>query len=49
MGKLRAGIIGVGGMGVCHLKGYLEHPDVEVAAVADLREERQAMLAKLNG
>ena len=46
MGKLRAGIIGVGGMGVCHLKGYLEHPDVDVAAVADIREERQAMLAK---
>ena len=40
MAKLRAGVIGLG-MGFNHFKGYLAHPDVELVAVADRREERR--------
>lgn len=41
--KLKAGVIGLG-MGGGHLWGYLEHPDVEVVAIADRREDRRALL-----
>ena len=41
--KLRAGVIGLG-MGGGHLGCYLEHPDVEVVAIADRREDRRALL-----
>lgn len=40
MAKLRAGVIGLG-MGSNHFKAYLDHPDVEVVAVADRREDRR--------
>ena len=40
---LKAGVIGLG-MGGNHLAGYLAHPDVEVVAVADRREDRRALL-----
>ena len=40
MAKLKAGVIGLG-MGWGHLQGYLNHPDVEVVAVADRRPERR--------
>lgn len=36
--KLRAAVIGVG-IGKYHLEGYQSHPGVEVAALADLRED----------
>lgn len=42
-GKLKAGVIGLG-MGGGHLAGYLAHPDVEVVAIADRREDRRALL-----
>ncbi len=41
--KLKAGVIGLG-MGSAHLAGYLTHPDVEVVAIADRREDRRALL-----
>ena len=41
--KLKAGVIGLG-MGSGHLAGYLTHPDVEVVAIADRREDRRALL-----
>ena len=41
--KLKAGVIGLG-MGGAHLAGYLQHPDVEVVAIADRREDRRALL-----
>ena len=41
--KLKAGVIGLG-MGSGHLAGYLAHPDVEVVAIADRREDRRALL-----
>ena len=41
--KLKAGVIGLG-MGGGHLAGYLDHPDVEVVAIADRREDRRALL-----
>ena len=41
--KLKAGVIGLG-MGGGHLAGYLNHPDVEVVAVADRRADRRALL-----
>ncbi len=40
MAKLKAGVIGLG-MGYNHLRGYMEHPDVEVVAIADRREDRR--------
>ena len=39
MAKLKAGVIGLG-MGWGHLANYMIHPDVEVVAVADRREDR---------
>ena len=43
MAKLKAGVIGLG-MGGNHLRGFLDHPDVEVVAIADRREDRRALL-----
>ena len=43
MSGLKAGVIGLG-MGRNHLRGFLNHPDVEVVAVADRREDRRALL-----
>lgn len=40
MAKLKAGVIGLG-MGWGHLAGYMEHPDVEVVAVADRIEAKR--------
>ena len=34
--KLRVGIIGTGGIAKSHIKGYLEFPDVEIVAGADI-------------
>ena len=39
MKKLRVGVIGVG-MGRGHVKGYKEHPNAEVVAIADPNEAR---------
>ena len=36
--KLRAGVIGLG-MGCNHVRGYRNHPDVELVAVADIDPE----------
>lgn len=41
MKKLRAGVIGLG-MGMAHVAGYREHPDVEVVAIADTDPDRLA-------
>jgi len=41
--KLKAGVIGLG-MGSGHLSAYLNHPDVEVVAIADRRADRRALL-----
>lgn len=41
MSKLRAGVIGLG-IGVSHIRGYREHPDVEVVAIADIDPVRLA-------
>ena len=40
MAKLRAAVIGLG-MGFNHFNGYLAHPDVELVAAADRREDRR--------
>ena len=45
MAKLKAGVIGLG-MGWGHLAGYMSHPDVEVVAIADRREERRERAKK---
>ncbi len=34
--KIRIGCIGVGGMGVWNINGFLKHPEVEIAAVCDV-------------
>ncbi len=36
--KVRIGIIGVGGRGMAHVSGLLEHPAVEIPAVCDVRK-----------
>ena len=48
MAKLKAGVIGLG-MGWGHLCGYLEHPDVEVVAIADRRQDRRDRIEKEYG
>jgi len=37
---LRVGVIGFGGMGHYHAPVYVEHPDTELVAVADIREQQ---------
>ena len=44
MAKLKAAVIGFG-MGCNHFDGYLNHPDVEVVAVADRRADRRARIS----
>ena len=39
MKKLRAGVVGLG-MGRCHIDSYIENNSVELAAIADINEER---------
>ena len=46
--KLKAGVIGLG-MGWNHLSGYLSHPDVEVVAVADRRDDRRSRFDNEHG
>lgn len=48
MAKLKAGVIGLG-MGWNHLAGYMDHPDVEVVAIADrLEAKREKAKAEYN-
>jgi len=46
MAPVRLGIIGCGVMGRVHVTHATSSPDIEVAAVADLREKRAAALAE---
>ena len=39
--RIVMGMIGVGGMGGGHVRGFLQHADVRVAAICDVREERR--------
>ena len=43
MNKVRLGIIGIGNMGSGHVESILDGkvPEIELAAVADLRESRR--------
>ena len=47
--KLRVGIIGCGWIAEAHLKEYLNMPDVEVVAFADLVPGKAEAFAKQNG
>ena len=47
--KLRVGIIGCGWIAEAHLKEYLNMPDVEVVAFADLVPGKAEAFAKKNG
>lgn len=38
--QLRVGVIGLGGQGKSHLRGYLENPEVEVAWICDVDSQR---------
>ncbi len=50
MAKIRIGFVGVGGMGQCaHLRNYVPLPDVEVAAIAELRPELARKVAAKYG
>jgi predicted dehydrogenase len=48
-GKLRIGLIGLGGVGQVHLQAYRSLPNVEVVALADLRPELRAAAAATCG
>lgn len=48
MSKLRAGVIGLG-MGKNHIKNFQEHPEVEVAAICDLDQQRLAKIQEEYG
>ena len=43
--KVRVGVIGAGILGTTHVKFCMKHPDVEVAAVADIVKEKAKKLA----
>jgi len=38
--RLRCGVIGLGGQGKSHLRGYLENPDTEVVWICDVDSQR---------
>ncbi len=40
MDRLRVGVIGTGGISQVHLEAYAAHPEVEIAALCDINEER---------
>ena len=42
---MKAAVIGCGGVSVCHFKALQENPDVEIAAVCDIKPERAAKAA----
>jgi len=44
--KIRLGIIGTGQIGKVHIKRYQEIPEVEIVAVADLREDEARRVAQ---
>ena len=46
MGGLRVGVVGVGHHGVYHCEKYASIPEVRLTAVADIRKERAAEIAK---
>lgn len=48
MGNLNVGVIGLG-IGCSHIKGYREHPDAEVVAVADLDASKLHYIADERG
>lgn len=45
MGKIRIGIVGVGLIGITHLKNYADIADAEVVAVCDINEEAARQVA----
>ncbi|MCI6907794.1 MAG: Gfo/Idh/MocA family oxidoreductase [Clostridiaceae bacterium] len=49
MKKIKAAIIGTGGISHLHTKGYLERPDVELAALCDLDREKALRYAEKYG
>lgn len=46
MGKMKVGVVGVGHMGVYHVRTYAELPDVELFGVADINEERASKVGQ---
>lgn len=49
MTKLKVGVIGAGSISGSHLHGYSVHPEVELAAIADLNGERAREKAEAYG
>lgn len=46
MGKLKIGIIGVGGISEAHIPAYLANPEVELYAFCDINEDRLKLMAE---
>ena len=49
MSKLKAAVIGVGGISHEHISAYLKNPDVELYALCDINEERLYQKAEMYG
>lgn len=49
MAKIKVGVIGVGGISVCHIDAYRKNPDVELVAFCDINPERLAYMADRYG
>ncbi len=47
--KYKIGVIGAGSISDAHLAAYRQHPDVEIAAICDLNEERARAKAEAYG
>ena len=49
MAQVKIGIIGCGRISGSHIKGYKQHPDCRIVAVADINEEHAKQRAQLAG
>lgn len=49
MGKIKIGVIGVGGIASGHINGYLKNPDVELYALCDVSEARLKEFGEQHG
>lgn len=47
--SVKVGMVGLGLVSTCHLKGYASHPQAEVVAVCDLDEERAKRFSDVHG
>ena len=49
MSKIKIAVVGVGGISGCHIKNYLNNPDVELYALCDIDEAKLKMKGEMYG